>query len=192
MNITQIKNLTNNIVPIEPEAWNDFEQYFSIRTLKKNEVLWNINEVCKHIIFINKGLLRYYHVNDDREIIGQFIFENQYYTDYYSFISQNPCTVVHCAIEDTEIITIPRPAIYELYNKYKSFERLGRQIAEQNFIAVMKTQITLKSLSPEEKYLNLIAERPKVVERVPLNMIASYLNMTPEHLSRIRKKLARA
>jgi CRP-like cAMP-binding protein len=192
MNITSIKNVTNAIVPIEPEAWRDYEQYFSVRTLKKNEVLWSDKDVCKHIIFINKGLLKYYYYNDDKEIIGQFIFENQYYTDYYSFISQNPCAVNHSALEETEIIMIPRPAIYSLYDKHKSFERLGRLIAEQNFIVSMKTQLKLKSLSPEEKYLNLITERPKVVERVPLNMIASYLNMTPEHLSRIRKKLARS
>lgn len=112
-------------------------------------------------------------------------------TDYYSFVSQKPCTLNYEAIEDCELLMISRADVYRLYDSFKSFERFGRLLAERNFIGVLATTMNLKGLTPEKKYLALIKDRPKVMQRVPLHIIASYLGMGPEYLSRIRKKISK-
>jgi CRP-like cAMP-binding protein len=93
------------------------------------------------------------------------------------------------ALEDSSLILMSRSGIFDLYDRFKSFERLGRLIAEQNFIALHQTRVNLHTKTPEELYLDILQNRPKVVDRVPLYMIASYIGITPEHLSRIRRKI---
>ncbi|MCX6799532.1 MAG: Crp/Fnr family transcriptional regulator [Candidatus Falkowbacteria bacterium] len=191
MQYNEIKNAFNSVAEIDAQVWNEFEQYFTTRRLQKNEVLWNSGEVCKHLIFIKKGLIRIFDSNSDKLNTLQFFFENKILTDYYSFTSQNPCIESYEAIEETELIMIPRIVIYNFYDKYKTFERIGRITAEQNFISLAEIQVQNKKLSPEEKYSKLVTERPKVIQRVSLKYIASYLGMTPEHLSRIRNKYSK-
>lgn len=159
------------------------------RGLRKNEKLWNIGDYCRHVAFISKGAVRYYFYKDGKEINGQFFFENSFFTSYYSFIANQPIEYVFEAIEDCELILLPRNDLNALYDNYKCFERLGRLIAEQNFISMHNFRLKLHSQSPEDLYLDLINRRPHVIERVPLYMIASYLGITPEHLSRIRRKV---
>ena len=192
MGFTAIKQAMNNFAPIDEVAWSDFEQYLTTHSIKKGELLWKEGDVIKQIIFITKGAMRYYYHNhpSDKEVIAQFFFENAFLTDYVSFNTQEPTDYYFQALEDTEYIAFPRVAIYQMYDKYKVFERIGRLIAEHNFISQQNAFKDQKNLTPEEKYLKIVKERPKVIARIPLHMIASYLAITPEHLSRIRKKIS--
>jgi CRP-like cAMP-binding protein len=191
MNNLSVKNAMNAITQMDEIAWADFEQYLTTHTIKKGELLWAEGEVIKQIIFIHKGAIRYFYYNDpdDKEVTAQFFFENTFLTDYESFTSQVPTNFNFQALEDCEYTAFPRVVLYQMYDKYKYFERLGRLIAEYNFIGQQKGIRDQKNMNPEAKYLRLIKERPKVMARIPINMIASYLAVTPEHLSRIRKKV---
>jgi len=191
MNTIPIKSFTNKIIPIDEAAWEVFEQYFSLRILNKGEILWRGGDICKHIVFLNKGLIRVYYFSesDGKEITSQFFFENSYLTDYVSLISRQPCRHTYEALEETELIIIPRIGLYEMYDKFKFFERFGRLMAERSYLKLREVSMNLKMVSPEEKYLKILRERPKVIQRVPLKMIASYIGVSPEHLSRIRKKI---
>ena len=192
MNLTLIKAFTSQLSPLDETAWGAFEQYLSVQKISKGEDLWSTGEVCKHVVFINKGLIRVYYISleNGEETTVQFLFENRYLTDYYSLITQQPCQYFYTALEQCELISIPRVALYEMYDRFKYFERFGRLMAEQSYLLQQRVLFNLKSISPEEKYLNLIKERPKVLQRVPLKLIASYLGMSPEHLSRLRKKIS--
>jgi CRP-like cAMP-binding protein len=191
MNNISVKHAMNAITPMDEEAWVDFEQYLTSHTIKKGDLLWKEGEVIKQIIFIHKGAIRYYYTNnpEDKEVTAQFFFENTFLTDYESFTTQEPTHFNFQALEDCEYTAFPRVVLYQMYQKYIYFERLGRLIAEYNFIGQQKGIRDQKNLSPEAKYLKLIKDRPKVMARIPINMIASYLAVTPEHLSRIRKKI---
>ncbi|MEY2830101.1 MAG: hypothetical protein RIQ33_1959 [Bacteroidota bacterium] len=191
MNVNNIKQVMDTILPLNNECWDDFISFFTIRNVKKGEIILDYNEVCKHVYFVNSGLMRcYYFTAEGREITGDFFAENKFLTDYFSFSTQQKSICVLQALEDCELISIPRPAVYLMYDKYHAGERFGRLIAEQSFIELMDSILTEKTMSPEQRYKKLIEQRPELLERVSLNMIASYLRITPEHLSRIRKKIA--
>ncbi len=189
MDIGSLKNILENVTPISSAEWHHFEQYFSYRRLQKNEVLWKENEYCSHLVFIKNGLIYCFYNRDGKEIVTNLYFENAFFYDDYSFIRQEPCFLNYIAMETTELIVIPRVGLYEMFDQYKSFERLGRIMVERNHALSIKEQLNFNGFTTEEKYLNLITHQPNVIQRVPLKIIASYLNITPEHLSRIRNKL---
>lgn len=190
MDIKTFKNILQSVTPISEDEWLNFEQYFSFRRLNKNETLWKENEICNHLVFLKSGLIYCFHYKDDKEIVTNLYFENAVFYDDYSFIRQEPCILNYVALEETELIVIPRIALYEMFDKYKSFERLGRMMVERNHTISIKEQLNFNGNKAEEKYLNLVAKQPSLIQRVPLKIIASYLTITPEHLSRIRKKIA--
>jgi CRP-like cAMP-binding protein len=191
MNTTAIKQVIDSISPLNAECWEDLTAFFTIRNVKKGEIILDQNEICKHVYFVNSGLMRcYYFSPEGREITGEFFDENCFLTDYFSFSTQKPSTTLFQALEECELISIPRPAVYLMYDKYHAGERFGRLIAERSFIELMNSILIEKTLSPEQRYIKLQSERPELLERVSLNMIASFLRITPEHLSRIRKKMA--
>lgn len=189
MDIEALKAVMQRVSPIEPEAIEAMLDVLSPREVKKGEIIWNPGEICRHILFINTGAIRYFYNKDNKEINGQFFFENEFFTHYYSFISREPMDFTTEALEDCSLLLMSRSGIYDLYDRFKSFERLGRLIAEQNFISLHTTRVDLHTKKPEELYLDLLKNRPMVLQRVPLYMIASYMGITPEHLSRIRKKV---
>jgi CRP-like cAMP-binding protein len=185
-----LKSIFNQVTPIEEEAWIDFEQYFSIKTLRKRDVLWQAGEVCKHLVFINKGLIRSCRFIEEKEISTNFFFEDTVFYDDYSFISGQPCADSYEALEQTELIVIPKAAVNQMFDKYRSFERLGRKMVEHNHAKQLEELQNSRNLPSKERYLQLLSVRPDIANRVPLKHIASYLNMTPEYLSKLRKDIA--
>jgi CRP-like cAMP-binding protein len=189
MDIEIFKKTLQNVTPISENEWLNFEQYFSCRKLLKNETLWKAGEICNHLVFIKSGLVYCYHNKEEKEIVTNLYFENSIFYDDYSFIKQEPCILTYVALEISEVIVIPRIGLYEMFDKYKSFERLGRMMVEQNHTISIKEQLNSSRNKAEEKYVSLVATQTSLIQRVPLKIIASYLNITPEHLSRIRKKI---
>ena len=190
MSLESFKKTINSFSPLSEETWTEFEQHLTTHTLKKGQILWHEGDIVKHIIFIIRGSFRYYYLQENvKEVTIRFFFEEQLFTDSESFILQVPTIYTFQATEDTEYIAFPRSVTYQLFDKYKDFERLGRIIAEYNLIEKQRDIRDQKNMNLIDKYLKLINERPKIVSRIPLNIIATYLAITPEHLSRIRKQI---
>jgi CRP/FNR family transcriptional regulator, anaerobic regulatory protein len=190
MDTTGLYQVVSRVVDMETDAWKAFEDALTYRKLKKNEHLWEIGEVCKDVGFITRGVMRYYFYQGDTEVTGQFFFENTFVTTYASLITEKKTDTAYQALEEVELLMISKTALYKLFDAYKSWERFGRLMAEHTIVVMQRVRADLTSATPKEKYLQLINERPKVVERVPLHLIASYLDMTPEHLSRVRKEIS--
>lgn len=182
--------VVKRMVAIEDEAWNAFVAQLTYRKLKKNEVLFGIGEVCKDVGFITKGVMRYFFYRGDEEVTGQFFFENTFVTVYGSLITGQITDTAFQALEEVELLMITKEALYKLFDEHKSWERFGRLMAEHTVVVMQRVRADLTSATPKEKYLQLMKERPRVLERVPLHLIASYLDMTPEHLSRVRREIA--
>lgn len=162
-----------------------------LRNVEKGELLLRSGEVCRHSFFVENGLLRSYTVDDTgKEHIIQFGSENWIVSDRSSAFFNEPSDLFIDAVEDTKVVLISSDFINEASEISSSFRNYN-QIALQNHIRHQQKRINLLlSASAELRYMNFIKLYPDLTLRVPQWMIASYLGITPESLSRVRKELA--
>jgi CRP-like cAMP-binding protein len=175
---------------VSDDALNLFCSQLTERHIPKKEFFVRQGETCRHIAFINHGLMRLFYDVEGEEHVRQFHFENSFCSEYQSFLTEKPAQMSLQALEETELLLISHRDMNALFRQSQEFERLGRILAEQAFIFVSQRFASMLLESPETRYQRLVQERPKVMQRVPQYMIASYLGITPEALSRIRKRLA--
>jgi CRP-like cAMP-binding protein len=165
---------------------------FRAKRLKKKEFLLHQGETSRQETFVTKGCLRAYYVNDKgEEHIAQFAVEDWWIGDMYSFLTDTPSTLYIEALEDCELLQIDRPGLEELYLKLPKMERFFRIIIQNAFIASQNRVISSMSKTADERYLDFIRKYPNIEQRIPQYQVAAYLGVTPEFLSRIRKKFAR-
>ncbi|CCH51727.1 putative transcriptional regulator, Crp/Fnr family [Fibrisoma limi BUZ 3] len=186
----RLKTSLERFLPLTREEFVHFAALLTPRKLAKHEHFLRAGEVCTQIAFINQGCLRYYYLNDGDEFNGQFFFEGSWIGEYQSFLTGQPSIQYFDALEDSELLVMQHSDLQKIYTDLPKFERFGRVLAENVVIGSQRRTASLLFDTPEERYLKLIRERPKVVERIPLHHIASYLGIKPESLSRIRKRLA--
>jgi CRP-like cAMP-binding protein len=186
----EIERQIRTIISLTDEEFALFLTFVQNKKLKRKEVLLREGDFCKHVYFIKKGCIRYYHTLEGVEHTGQFFFENGWYTDLDSFLSGQASRQTIEALEASEIILLPKTALDQLYRLIPQFERFGRLMAEKAFLGLRNRTEMLSMQNPEERYLNLIKQRPKLIERIPQHYIASYLGIKPQSLSRIRKRIS--
>ncbi len=170
--------------------WAAISARFEIIHLKKGDYLVRAGQVCNHVAFVNNGFIRIYLIKDGKESINGFITNNQYISEYTSFLTRQPAIYTIDALEDSELILLHYNDMQELYEQHPVFERVGRKVAEFLFIEFDTHAYIADTLTPEQRYQRLIDKESALLDRVPQYMIASYLGITPEHLSRLRKKMA--
>lgn len=173
-------------------ADTDFQRIaaaFTPRKLRKKQYFLQEGEVCNKIAFVVKGCLRLYRIDtkgDEHNV--QFAFENWWMTDRESALTLKPSIYNIDAIEDSEILVSTPAQMDELKATIPAMGELMRQLQDKNFIAVQKRINAAISYTAEEKYNELLHLQPEIIRRVPLNMVASYLGISRETLSRIRNK----
>ena len=178
------------LMPHLTEAeWQALEERLTIKIYIKGDHIVKQGEVCNQVYFINSGFLRFYKIIDGKEISTGFMGANQYVSSYDSFLTRKPAFENIQALEDAESHCLSYDDMQFLYKQYPVYQMFGRVIAEQLFIWVNERTNALLLLSPEQRYENMINNQSEVLQRVPQYMLASYIGVTPEHLSRIRKKM---
>jgi CRP-like cAMP-binding protein len=178
-----------DITFLTPKEWATLIQYGSLKTYKKGENFITANQMNTKIAFILKGGFRFFYNKNDSEVTCLLAFENGLIGSFESNILKLPCTQTIQAIEESELFIIDYKDLEGLYDKSPKFERVGRLILEY-YLAFLQQRITSYLLdTPEERYMRLIHETPNLLNRVPLQYIASYIGVTPVSLSRIRKRI---
>jgi CRP-like cAMP-binding protein len=165
--------------------------FFIPKKLRKRQYLLQQGDVCKHVAFVEKGLLRSYIVNDKgAEHIVQFAFEGWWIADQFSFLTGEPSEYNIEAMEDCELLLLTKQAEEEMLQKIPKFERFFRILLQSSLIATQKRLASSLSQTAEERYNELTKACPKTLpHRVPQHMLASFLGITPETLSRIRRQV---
>lgn len=178
------------MISVSEQEAETFLSFCYKKSFKKKTLISDDDTFIDEVYFIEKGILRVKIVDaEGREHTTHFAIENQFIADYNAFLTQKKSGYQLEAMEDTEVIVLPRKAIAWGYDNMKEGQKLGRLIAEYYFIYLDTRIQHLYTLSPIERY-NLMSEIfPNIHNRVPQHMIASYLGITPIHLSRIKKQM---
>jgi CRP-like cAMP-binding protein len=170
----------------------DFELIVSIlqkKTFKKGEMILNKGEICKETFFIIKGIVRSFQIlPNGNEKTYELSVENRLFTEHTSFLSQTPSTDFMEAIEDTEVLSFAYEDLMKIYEKSHGLESVGRQLNEVIFIATKKKLMSLMNDDATTRYSEFLKTYKKELHRIPQNIIASYLGITPQSLSRLKKE----
>ena len=165
--------------------------FFIPKKVRKRQYILNAGDVCQYITFVENGMLRSFTVDDDgQEYVVQFAIEGWWISDVGSFVSGKDALYNIEALEDCELLHLSKQSMDELLSKLPAMERFFRIIMQNNIVALQRRVIAYMSLSAEEKYLKLMEIAPDIMTRASQQHIASYLSLTPETLSRIRKKVS--
>lgn len=186
-----LKSILNQIAYIDELAWNDFVQGQEERVFKKRELIWDEGQVCGHLVFLKKGLVRSFNFEHNKEVTFNFYDANSLFYDDYSFISQMPSRKIYQVLEDSTVTLISRTHLLSLFDKHKCFERIGRIAVENAHTAMIEERERLSLNSAEQNYQYFLMNSPHLIQRVSQKIIASYLNISTEHLSRIRAKITK-
>ncbi|PRY94403.1 Crp/Fnr family transcriptional regulator [Marinilabilia salmonicolor] len=171
----------------EKEA--DVYKAFETISVKKKQKLLIPGDTCKYIYFITQGALRSWFVDDKGvEHIYQIRLENGWISDLESFFSQRPSKYYIEALEDSKLLRISYERLEALYIQVPSLERYFRILFQKAYINALERLNSTMWESAVDRYNNMMKENKDIFQRVPLVYIASYLGITPESLSRIRKK----
>lgn len=181
----------NEKVPLTAEEQEIIKGYLTPKKLRKKQYLLQEGDVCKAIAFVEKGALREYTVDEKgNEHILQFALEGWVISDLYSFLTGEPATYNIDALEDSELVLITKSAEEQIIKKVPAYETFTRMQVTGAYMAMQNRITSFISLSIEQRYLHFTKRYPEIVQRVPQHMIASYMGLTPETLSRVRKKIA--
>lgn len=186
--LKQFKKFCAAIVPFSDEEWQAMENCIRVKKLLKNEYFVKQGETCTKMAFVSKGYSRLYFLMDGEEITKDFCFEETFTGSFASFLSQKPSAFNVVAMEEMLVLTIEYNALMDLYARYMCWNTFGRLLSEQFAIRKENREVTFLLYPPEKRYLEVTEKYPYILQRVPLKIVASYLNMTPETLSRIRSK----
>lgn len=182
----------NEKVGLTKEEEEIIRTYLIPKKIRKKQFLLQEGDVCRHIAFVEKGMLRAYTIGEKgTERIIQFAMEGWTISDLYSFLTSEPATYAIDAIENSELVLISQQANTELLEKLPRYETYMRILLTNAYIALQRRINSVISNTPEERYNTFTALYPEIVRRVPQHMIAAFMGLTPETLSRVRSKKAR-
>lgn len=185
------KNVSRNI-QLTPSELELFHSLLQVKKYKKKQFLLQANEICHFTGFITKGCIKNYIIDEKgNEFIMSFAIEDWWVGDISSFNEQKPGTLFIETVEDTELLVFDFNGYQRLTNEVPKFDKHFR-ILVQRALHTLQLRFFHTLASPaENRYLEFLQKYPQVVQRVPQQLIASYIGVTPEFLSKIRHKLAR-
>ncbi len=164
--------------------------FFETKNLRKKQFLLQEGDYCKNLTFVSKGALKSYTIDDKgQEHISLLAWEGWWVSDFKSFICDEKAILYIEAIEDSEVLLISHSNYEELLTKIPSMERYFRILYQNSLVTKDRRLISSNTYSAEEKYLHLIKMYPFISQRIPQNLIASYLGLSPETISRVKKSL---
>ena len=188
---TYLKTVKHLCPQADSNALSFLESGLTMTTLADKHFYIQANTVQKHVGFVFSGLLRAFYIDDNgNEISIRFVKENDFATNYVSFISQKPSRYYFQCIEPCEIVNISYQHMQEAFTKFPPLEKYGRLIAEEVLKSQQQRIESFLFENAELRYLNFVKQHPDLHNRVSLSHLSTYLGIERPSLSRIRKKIA--
>ncbi len=182
-----LKNIAKHI-DLDKEDETFFLSLIKNKEVDKKTLLLKEGQICKYINFVNTGALRAFHVDKtDKEATIMFALQDWWITDMYCFLNAKPAMVYIEAIEDSNILQLSKENLEKLYIKVPKFERFFRILMQNAYTREQLRIIENLTLTAEQRYEHFLLKYPRFAKAVSQKQIASYLGITPEFLSAIRK-----
>jgi signal-transduction protein with cAMP-binding, CBS, and nucleotidyltransferase domain len=189
-----MQSLINQIIKHHNFTNTDLEiitSKFKYNKFKPKEYILKGNRYSTQLHFITVGLVRVFYLKDGKEITSYLACDNGCVSSYSSFINQTKSFEFIQCLEETETFSIDYQGMQELYDQVPQWQKIGRILSESNVICLADRLHKIHSIAAKEKYQDFIKSSPiKIVQRTPLIYVASFLGITPESLSRIRKEIS--
>lgn len=184
----QIFEFFNSKFPFNQEGLTEFSKAFKTKTYKKGSLIVSKDETENQLRFVSQGIVREYFAHEEREMNTQFYLEGEFTTDFHLLLNQGKRRKYQESLTDTTIKQMDSATFYEFMERYKCGKEFVDEIFSQNIMLREQEEFKHFSLTPDELYLDLLNTKPQWLQQIPLYHIATYLRMTPETLSRIRKR----
>ena len=185
------KKYLDSKIELSPEQSDWIKSLSVVKKLRKHQFLLQEGEICTQHAFVSKGCLRSYHIDcDGKEHIVKFAVENWWIADRDSLLSGQPAKLNIDAVEDSEAVLLSKQNFDLICQKIPAFNGMINNILQSAYNASQNRILANISLSACEKYANFLQRYPDLAGRLPLSMIASYLGISPETLSRVRNQAA--
>ncbi len=166
-------------LPFETKLFNHSKRTFIV----------NIGDVEQYIYFLKSGVVEVGMLKDGDERIIDFFFAGQFFSAYTSFLTRKPADVYIVCLTDCEVEAMPHSGLVNAYKTSLIANQLGRHLTERVYISRTQREKDFLTKSAEQRYVELMNNRPEIIEQIPVNKVAKYLGIHPESLSRLRKEL---
>lgn len=189
-NYAALTHTIRQFVPLAAREEIFVETLFEPHTLQAGDSFLQAGEVCRYVGFVTRGLLRYFVLDDGEEHTYDFSTEHTFSCNYESFLTRTPSTRFIQALEDTALLRISYDNLQRLYQELEHGQQFGRLVAEQLFVSALQKLTSFYRETADQRYDNFLRLFPGLVERVPQYIVASYVGIKPQSLSRIRAQRA--
>ncbi len=185
-----IKEYIENITTLSEQDWLIIASSFIKREFEKSTKLIKLGETERYLSFIEKGIIRYYIPGEEKELTFGFNFGKEFTCAYDSFLTQLPAEYEQETLTKSIIWSISYPNLQKVYAQTQIGNIWGRYAAEKLFLQKSEREISLLKDTAKERYMDLLLNKPHIIQQIPLKHIASYIGVTPQALSRIRKEIS--
>lgn len=185
---SHLNQKVNKFSPLSEDEWLDFSSRWKPLLVKKGDFTIQVGQIEKYFYFVHSGVLRAFMINNGMDISVGFTYDGDFSGAYDSFLEQRPADWSLQATTDAELLRISYSDLMLMFDQYKSVERWGRIFNAQMLIGIGRRQVEVRSFSAEERFDRLFEQSPHIFQLVAQKHLASYVGMTPETFSRMRKQ----
>jgi len=185
----QIRKYFEKSVVISDEDWKLFSSRLTYQKFHKKQRLVNVGETENYLSFIEKGMVRFYVPGENDDFTFSFSFDGEFVSAYNSFLTQMPCKYIVETLTETALWRITFSDLQSVYTETKIGNEIGRLASEKLYLNNFEREISLLTLTAKQRYLQLFKDQPHLLKQIPLKYIASYIGVTPQALSRIRRRI---
>jgi len=185
-----LREFYERIINLQETEWQFIAAFYDKKVFGKNEIITRQGETETYLSFIESGIVRYYIPDDEKELTFNFCFNKEFTCAYDSFLTQTPSEYELQALTKTTVWQISYDDLQKVYEQTSIGNYVGRFASEKLFLAKSKRELSFLKYNAKERYLHLFNEQPDVLKYIPLKYIASYIGITPQGLSRIRKQIS--
>ncbi|GET23972.1 Crp/Fnr family transcriptional regulator [Prolixibacter sp. NT017] len=185
-----LREYYERIVKLRESEWDFIAAHFQKRVFDKKEIITGKGDTENYLSFIESGTVRFYIPDMENELTFNFSFGKEFTCAYDSFLTQTPSEYALQALTETIAWQISYADLQEVYSQTQVGNYLGRFASEKLFLAKSRRELSLLRYNAKERYLRLFREQPDILKLVPLKYIASYIGITPQGLSRIRRQIS--